>query len=102
MRVDVDCAFDMHKVTKRKDKEGDIGASASFIDVTSSNMRVIVNVVGYEKRGLKYTGDVSEWSGFGLGFWIKPLLDLVEKDLRRISVGGPLYLFGRDLFAPGR
>ena len=43
--MDVDCAFDMHKVTKRKDKEGDVGAFASFIDVKSSDVRVVVSVV---------------------------------------------------------
>ena len=68
----------------------------------SPDVRVTVDVMGYEKRGLKYTRDVGEWGGFGQGFWIKPLLDLVEEDLRRIRTGGPLYLFGRDLFAPGR
>ena len=45
MRVDVDCAFDMHKVTKRKDKEGDVGAFASFIDVKPSDVGVVVDIV---------------------------------------------------------
>ena len=45
MCVDVDCAFDMHEVTKRKDKEGDVGAFASFIDVKPSDVRVVVNIV---------------------------------------------------------
>ena len=45
MRVDVDCAFVMHKVSKRKDKEGDVGAFASFIDVKPSDVGVVVNIV---------------------------------------------------------
>ena len=64
-------------------------------------MRMIVDVVGDKVRGLKYTGDVCKWSGLGLGTGIEPLLDLVEEDLRRVSAGGPAYLFGRNLFVPG-
>ena len=45
MCVDVNCAFHMHEATKRKDKEGDVGAFASFIDVKSSDVRVVVSVV---------------------------------------------------------
>ena len=67
----------------------------------SPDVRVIVDVVGDEVRGLKYTGDVCKWSWLGLGTGIEPLLDLVEEDLRRVSAGGPAYLFGGYLFAPG-
>ncbi len=45
MRVDVDCAFAMHKVSKRKDKEGDVGGFASFIDVKPSDVGVVVNIM---------------------------------------------------------
>ena len=44
MRVDVDCAFAMHKVSKRKDKEGDVGGFASFIDVKPSDVGVVVDI----------------------------------------------------------
>ena len=45
MCVDVNCALHMHKVTKSKDKEGDVGAFASFIDVKPSDVGVVVNIV---------------------------------------------------------
>ena len=45
MRVDVDRAFAMHEVPKRKDKKGDVSAYTSFIDVKPSDVGVVVDIV---------------------------------------------------------
>ena len=60
MCVDVNCALLVHEMSKSKDKKGNVCGFASFVDMESPDVRVIVDVVGYEKRGLEYTGDVSE------------------------------------------
>ena len=45
VRVDVNRAFPMHIVPKGKDKKSDVGGTASFVNVKSSNMGVVVDVV---------------------------------------------------------
>ena len=63
MRVEVYCTLFMHVMSKSKDKEGNVCVFASFINVESTNVRVIVDVVGDEIRGLKYASNISKWSG---------------------------------------
>ena len=63
MCVDVYCALLMHVMSESKDKEGNVCGFASFIDMKSTNVRVTVDVVGDEIRGLKYASNISQWSG---------------------------------------
>ena len=102
MCVDVNCALLVHEVTKRKDKEGNVGAFASFVDMKSSNVRVIVDVVRNEKSCLENLHDVTVRRGCGLSVWIDALLYLIKQDLCGIRIVGALYLFGKNLFAFGR
>ena len=59
MCVDVNCALSMHEVTKRKDKEGNVSTFAPFVDVKSSDVIVIVDVVRNEKGCLENVKDVT-------------------------------------------
>ena len=61
--MDVYCTLLMHVMSKSKDKEGNVCGFASFINVESTNVRVIVDVVSDEIRGLKYASNVSKWGG---------------------------------------
>ncbi len=45
MCVNMYCALSVHESAKRKDKEGDVGAFASFIDVKPSDVGVVVDIV---------------------------------------------------------
>ena len=54
----VDSALSMHEVTKRKHKEGNAGAFTSFIDVESSNVIVVVDVVRDERGSLENVKNV--------------------------------------------
>ena len=60
VRVDMNRTLFVHVMSEGKDKESNVRGSASFINVKPPDVRVIVDVVGYEKRGLEYTGDVGE------------------------------------------
>ena len=62
--MDVYCTLLMHVMSKGKDKEGNVCGLASFINVESANVRMVVDVVGNDIRGLKYASNVSEWGGF--------------------------------------
>ena len=63
MCVDVNCALPLHEVTKRKDKEGNVGAFAPFVDVKSSDVTVVVDVMRNEECCLKSVKDVARWCG---------------------------------------
>ena len=52
MSVDMYSALSMHEVTKRKYKEGNVSTFTPFVDVKSSNVIVIVDVVRNEKGSL--------------------------------------------------
>ena len=102
MCVDVNCAFHMHEVTKRKDKEGNVGAFAPFVDMKSSNVMVIVDVVRNEKGCLENSKDVIVRRGCGLSVWVDALLYLIKQNLCGIRIMGALYLLRKNLFASGR
>ena len=102
MCVDVNCALLVHEVTKRKDKEGNIGAFAPFVDMKSSNAMVIVDVVRNEKGCLENAKDVTGRCGCGLSVWVDALLYLIKQNLCGIRIMGALYLLGKHLFASGR
>ena len=56
MCVDVNCALSVHEVTKRKDN---VSTFAPFVDVKSSDVIVIVDVVRNEKGCLENVKDVT-------------------------------------------
>ena len=60
MCMDMNRTLFVHVMSEGKNKESNVRGSASFINVKSPDVRVIIDVVGYEKRGLEYAGDVSE------------------------------------------
>ena len=97
MCVDVNSALSMHEVTKRKHKEGNVGAFTPFVDVKSSDVTMIVDVVRNEKGSLENVKDVTGGCG-----WVNVLVNLIEENLCRIGIVSVSYLLGKNLFAPGR
>ena len=63
MGVNVYCTLTMHKYSKRKGPESNIGALAAFINVQSFNVVVVVDVVRYEECGLENVEDVLRRGG---------------------------------------
>ena len=47
--MNVNCAMSMHEVPEREDEQGNVGAFASFINVKSSDVVVVVDIVRYEE-----------------------------------------------------
>ena len=86
MCVDVNRTLLVHEVTKRKYKEGDVGAFAPFVDMKSSNVMVIVDVVRNEKGCLKDAKDVTGRCGCGLSVSVDVLLYLIKQNLCRIRI----------------
>ena len=76
--VYMNCTLPMHVMPKGKDKESDVGGSASFVNVKPSDVGVVIDVVEDEKGGLKDASDVTERSGSRLGIWIYSLLYLIK------------------------
>ena len=49
MCMNMYCALSMHELFKCKNEEGNVGASAPFINVKSSDVVMVVDVVRYEE-----------------------------------------------------
>ena len=56
--MDMNGALPMHKSAERKDKEVNVGTAAAFIDVKSSDVFVVVDVVTDEGRSYEGVEDV--------------------------------------------
>ena len=102
MCVNMYCALSMHESAKRKDKEGNIGAFAPFVDVKSPDVTVVVDVMRNEEGSLESVEDVTGGCGCRLGVWVTVLVNLIKKNLCGVGIVSALYLLGKDLFAPGR
>ena len=63
MGVDMHSALSMHEVSERKNKECNVGAFAPFVEVESSNVTVVVDVMRNEEFCLKSVKDVARWCG---------------------------------------
>ena len=75
------CALSMHESTKRKYKEGNVGAFAPFVNVKSSDVAVVVDVMGYEEGSLESVEDVSGGCGCRTSVWVDVVLvNLIEED----------------------
>ena len=61
--VDVNCTLFVHVVSKGKDKESNVGGPAPFVDVESSDVTVVVDVMRNEECCLKSVKDVARWCG---------------------------------------
>ena len=78
MCMDMNRTLLVHVVSESKDKKGNVRGLTSFVNVKSSDVRVVVDVMRNEKGGLKCASDITESSGFGLGIWVEPLLNLIK------------------------
>ena len=63
MGVDMYSALSMHEVSERKNKEGNVGAFAPFVDVKSSDVTVVVDVMRNEECCLESVKDVARGCG---------------------------------------
>ena len=103
MCVNMYCALSMHESAKRKDKEGNVGAFAPFVNVKPPDVAVVVDVMSNEESSLESVEDVSGGCGCRMSVWVDVVLvNLIEEDLCGVGIVDALNLFGKDLFAPGR
>ena len=51
-------ALPVHESAERKNKEGNVGAAAALIDVKSSDVFVVIDVVTDEGRGYEGVEDI--------------------------------------------
>ena len=73
------------------------------LNVKSSDVAVIVDVMGDEEGCLESVEDVSGGCGCRMSVWVDVVLvNLIEEDLCGVGIVNALHLFGKDLFAPGR
>ena len=63
MGVDMYSALSMREMSKRKNKEGNVGAFAPFVDVKSSDVTAVVDVMGNDECCLESVKDVARWCG---------------------------------------
>ena len=56
--MDMNGALPMHESAERKDKEGNVGAAAALIDVKSSDVFVVIDVVTDEGRSYEGVEDI--------------------------------------------
>ena len=79
--MDMNRTLLVHVVSESKDKKGNVRGLTSFVNVKSSDVGVVVDIMRNEKGGLKCASDITESSGFGLGIWVEPLLNLIKQYL---------------------
>ena len=56
--MNMNCALFMHKMPEREDKQSNVSAFASFVNVSSANAIVIVDVMRNEKGSLEDVKDI--------------------------------------------
>ena len=61
--MDMNGALPMHKSAERKDKESNVGTATALIDVKSSDVFMVVDVVPDEGCSCRGVKDVVVWSG---------------------------------------
>ena len=61
--MDMNGALPVHESAERKNKESNVGAAAALIDVESSDVLVVVDVVADEGRSYEGVEDIVIWGG---------------------------------------
>ena len=97
MGVNVYCASSVHEKAKCKDKEGNVGTLAPFVNVEPSDLAVVVDVMSNEESSLESMENVSGGCGCRLSAWVDVVLvNLIEEDLCGVRIVDALNLVGKD------
>ena len=95
-------ALSVHEGSECENEEGNVGTLTTFVNVESSNVSVVVDVVRDEKCSLEDVEDIFGSGGSREGLCVDVvLMNLIKKNLRRVGIVDSLNLVRKDLLASG-
>ena len=102
MGVNMYGALSVHESPECEDEEGNVGTLTTLVNVESSNVSGVVDVVRDEKCGLKDVEDIIGSGGCGEGLCVDVvLMNLIKEDLRGVGIVDSMNLVKKDLLASG-